>query len=159
MRALTFRQPYASAALSVKPFDNRKTCPPRDLVGRRIAIHAGAAFDKDDEWGLHEKLRYFGMVLDGLPVGGFVGTALLRGYVLFDDDDAVALFDPEEKARCGLTESEIYDVIGSTWRLARARVVLVLSDPRFLPALIPSPGALGFWKVPEQNLAALEACR
>jgi hypothetical protein len=47
MPALTLWEPWASAvAYHGKDVENRSWAPPRDLVGQRIAIHAGMKIDK-----------------------------------------------------------------------------------------------------------------
>lgn len=50
MRALTVRQPWASLIASgAKRIENRTWRPPAALMGQRIAIHAGAGWDKRGE--------------------------------------------------------------------------------------------------------------
>lgn len=44
MQALTLRQPYAGAVAHLgKDIENRSWAPPKDVIGTRIAIHAGGA--------------------------------------------------------------------------------------------------------------------
>jgi len=50
MKALTVWQPWATLiANSAKPYEFRGWCPPRALIGQRIAIHAGARPIRRDE--------------------------------------------------------------------------------------------------------------
>lgn len=59
MRALTVKNPWALfIALKWKRIENRNWAPPAELVGKRIAIHAGAGKLRPvDHQELHEMLR------------------------------------------------------------------------------------------------------
>ncbi|KGT75815.1 hypothetical protein MA20_32000 [Bradyrhizobium japonicum] len=103
MKAISLWQPWASLiAVGAKPFETRHWAPPRELIGKRIAIHAAKKVDKygralaEDVCYGQEKhggveladkvsasiknipehlLQTFGMAL--LPVGCIVCTAKL----------------------------------------------------------------------------------
>lgn len=48
MRALTIWQPWASAVATChRPLENRPWPPPRNLIGRPFALHAGKRWDDD----------------------------------------------------------------------------------------------------------------
>ena len=88
MKALTLHQPWASLiADGRKPFETRSWAPPRSLIGRRIAIHAGRTVDPDaaDQFGYAR--RVIGRTAEGkhpvtaypFKVGEVICTAMLRG--------------------------------------------------------------------------------
>jgi hypothetical protein len=159
MRASTLIQPYATAALTVKPFDNRLKPPPKGLIGQRIAIHAGAKLDEHDKWGLHTRLKqaweYYKVdtgkevVFHALPLSALLGSVLLRGYVSQEPDGEWKGF--------GIEASEVPQVVDSVWRAAGSKCVWVFGEARMLFRPIPMKGSQGWWHVPERHLAALEA--
>lgn len=80
MRALTVKQPWASLIASgVKRIENRSWRPPAALVGQRIAIHAGAGWDKRGE-------RHTTARRGELPQGRVVCTAIIDRVVEASDD-------------------------------------------------------------------------
>ena len=81
--ALSLWQPWASLiAIGAKPFETRGRCPPRRLIGRRIAIHAAgrkprlADLDGETFEAMCEAFGYRRW-LEALPRGAVVCTALL----------------------------------------------------------------------------------
>ena len=72
MKALTLHQPWASLIEDgCKRYETRSWAPPADLIGQRIAIHAGAKRSSEQanlarDWGM-----------DDLPLGAVVCTARL----------------------------------------------------------------------------------
>lgn len=140
MRAVTFQDPYALAALTVKDVDNRKTGIPEKLLGKRIAIHAGAAFDKGDKWGLHGRLRAAGLDFDRCVLGAIIGTVKLLGWVRPDGTGAST---PAHYPEC-------LKALDSPWRAPGAKCLWTLRDPIILAEPIPCKGALGFWTVPPE---------
>lgn len=161
MRALTFIAPFGIAALTVKPYDNRKLVPPKSVIGQRIAIHAGAKYDEIDEWGLLHRVEAAwigsGRAPDALRrenvvKSAIIGTTLLRGYLRRETSVS-------EWRGFGIEAGEVPQIIESGWVVETARVVLVFGDPVILGEPIPMRGAQGWWTVPEQYLPALEVPR
>ena len=80
MRALTVKQPWASLiAAGAKKIENRSWRPPASLVGQRIAIHAGAGWDRVGE-------RHTDMRRDELPRGRVICTAVIDRVIETSDD-------------------------------------------------------------------------
>lgn len=149
MKALTFQQPYASAALSVKQIDNRKQTPPINQIGQRFAVHAGGTYDHGDLWRLHTPLRLAGLELGPtMPLGAILGTVLLKGAVEVASHGR-ALPPGEYKRVFYLTHEEADIATRSPWRAADARWLLVLSEPLWCSSPIPWKGSQGWWNVPD----------
>lgn len=80
MRALTVKQPWASLIASgEKRIENRTWRPPASLIGERIAIHAGAGWDKRGE-------RHTTARRGELPQGSVVCTVIIDRVVEASDD-------------------------------------------------------------------------
>jgi hypothetical protein len=80
MRALTVKQPWASLIASgEKRIENRSWRPPAELIGQRIAIHAGASWDKRGE-------TFTAARKGELPQGRVVCTAVIDRVVEASDD-------------------------------------------------------------------------
>lgn len=79
MKALTLWQPWASIVASgVKRIENRQWPPPANMLGQRIAIHAGQKYDHAS----YEKARELAPELvipqrGACPSGAIIGTAVL----------------------------------------------------------------------------------
>jgi hypothetical protein len=124
MKALTLWRPWAQAIIyGPKRIENRTWRPPRWIIGKRIAIHAGARYDVEGaSWmsggGLFAKSLY-----EPGPPGecrpGLLGTAVVEGVVTRSTDPWF----------CG----------PYGW---------VLTDVVALPEPIPCRGAQGLWDVP-----------
>lgn len=140
MKALTVYQPWASLIVhGKKRIENRVWKPFRNLIGKRIAIHAGKTWDEafpsadylDELEGIHADYRVAG--IEAFPFGAILGTALVVGWA-----DSVAKV-PMDQHRwfCG--------PIG--W---------ILGDVKALPAPIRCRGSQGLWDVPQDVLAEIE---
>lgn len=80
MRAMTVKQPWASLIASgEKRIENRSWRPPAALIGERIAIHAGAGWDKSGE--KHTTARR-----GDLPQSRVVATAVIDCVLESSDD-------------------------------------------------------------------------
>ena len=81
MKALTLHQPWASLiAHGVKTIETRSWAPPRQLVGQRIAIHAGKRVVRGGtSWGTRQAIAdlYGPEWWSEIPVGAVVCTAVL----------------------------------------------------------------------------------
>lgn len=141
MKALTIWQPWAHfIATGAKRVENRDWRPPKDLVGRYLAIHAGKRYDKsaksiETELGLvvpkHEDLPQAAIVAvaivdrvcdssdesEGWDDPWFVGA---WGWILRD----VVAIDPVPRngaQRLWEVKPRVLEQVRSNWRKARAR--------------------------------------
>lgn len=84
MKVLTIREPWASAiAFGDKRIENRTWKPPRYMLGRRIAIHAGKSWTREDREA-SEQLADDGMYEFDPESGTFghiIATAILADVV------------------------------------------------------------------------------
>jgi hypothetical protein len=149
-RALTVRQPYASAMFGPHPKDveNRSRKPPERLIGKRLWIHAGEALEVDalpfvramgfDPLGLGDlwdgdvevlsaavRTKRWDIVPNPLPHGVILGSVLLDSWT---------------------RESS------SPWRDPSEECAWILRDPQPLavPVPVPQGGQLTLgWRLPE----------
>lgn len=121
MRAITLHQPWATAIADLgKDIENRTWRPPANVIGTRIAIHAGSTFDEPGARGVMQLCP--GVTMHWLmsqPRGAVLATAILHGVV---------------------TESESPWFGGPFgWRLVEIRR---LTEP------VKARGAQGLWTLP-----------
>ena len=86
MRALTVHQPWAlMIALGFKTIENREWCPPEDMLGRYIAIHAGQQYDYLGAFSLFNR---WGIVCreSNCDKGAIIAVARLVDVVVQSDD-------------------------------------------------------------------------
>lgn len=139
MRALTLINPWAALIASgVKLIENRTWRAPADVIGQRIAIHAGKKIDQDAIDGVlgseDEHLNEYGgsRILETSlwrVTGAILCTAMLVGVIDENDDPDLEAGDGQE------------------WWFT-GPYGFVLRDVR-LVAPIACKGALGFWRVPD----------
>lgn len=141
LKALTFIQPWGSAVLTCKPYENRPWAPPANVLGKRIAVHAGARYDKSDAWQLKALLPNE-FVVSSVAQSCLIGTVVVAGYV------SVQRYALNHKWHFGISEQEGLAALDSRWRSPDAKFVWVLREPRALTAPLPCKGALGLWRVP-----------
>lgn len=80
MRALTLHRPWGWAiAAGRKPIENRTWYPPKAMIGKRIAIHAGKKLDEHGTWFI-ETLT--GPIPHLAFAEGIIGTAVIGGTTL-----------------------------------------------------------------------------
>jgi hypothetical protein len=153
MKALTIWQPWASLlAHGIKAYETRSWAPPRDLMGERIAIHAGktdrgldiyaasCALDHatcERTAALHH-LRAAHGGLDDLPRGVILATATLAFAVETNGPIGSAVLPPER-------------ALGD-WRPGRWAWRLV--DAVVLARPIRCPGQQGLWDVDDALITA-----
>ena len=83
MRALTIRQPWASLIASgAKRLENRSWSPPADMIGQRIAIHAGQGWDGKRA----QELVGCDLRREDCPAGLVVCTAVIDSVVDHSED-------------------------------------------------------------------------
>lgn len=131
---LTLIQPWGTAILELgKDVENRDWRPPNDLLGGRIALHAGKKVDR----------ALVDALLGGKEVqtGAIIGTVELVG--------CIRLWPGGRRVAYGLDEAQIVAAYKSRWRNPDSSCLWYLREPQALREPIPYPGALGLWKVPE----------
>ena len=86
LRALTVRQPWATAIRDLdKRFENRTWRPPDAALGQVIAVHAGRSFEEE---GADWIAARFGVMLTAktVPLGAIIALARLQQIVKKSDD-------------------------------------------------------------------------
>lgn len=155
MRALTLIQPWATAIIHLgKDVENRGRGPWRTIeIGERIAIHAGAKFDKDDAWGLQREIGEEADELVRHPMHqrALIGTIEIACVVTVEPAISLVAGDIRGDHEAGCR------ALDSRWRSRQATTLIGLRNPRALATPIACKGALGLWRVPAEHVAALEA--
>jgi hypothetical protein len=130
LHALTLWQPWASAVVLLgKDVENRGKPPPRALLGRPLAIHAGLAYDEAAAEDIRREFHLPVADRKQAPLGAVVGLAVLRGSVR--------------------NSASRWAVPGQEHWLVEQAVAL--------PRPIPCKGAQGFWWVPPAVLQEVKA--
>lgn len=133
MKALTLKQPWAWAvAHAGKDVENRTWKPPQSVIGQRIAIHAGKAWDHDGDLTLCRLVD--GPYLQGpgtVTYGAIVAVATVKGVVF----GGIAWF--------------YHWFTGGPYGW-------FLTDVIALPEPIPCKGAQGLWNVPADIEAEID---
>lgn len=151
MLALTEVAPWGSAIMRSKWIENRSWAPPHDLVGKRFAVHQGKTVDAEailDVQGLIP-----GFPSHGHPLGAFLGTVLLFGFVQVGPEDRPVYW----RSWRPLTGAQMKRILKSEWRNPEASHLWLLKDPRPLDEPLPCRGMQKLWAVPAEYLPALEA--
>lgn len=141
MKALTLIQPWGGLiATGVKLVENRTWPPPVKAIGERIAIHAGAKFDRetvrdllDDGFEEHELWRVRSAVL---------GVAKLVGYVVANAVNPT--YHPDR-----IPDGQ------AIW--FNGPIGFLFENPVALAEPVPCKGMLGFWNLPPDVEAAVIA--
>jgi hypothetical protein len=134
MYAISLHQPWASfIAKGIKPFETRGWAPPRWLIGKRIAIHAGSKVRTvmDRQWAVRRGVP-------GLPLGAIVCTAVLAGAYRMGVAERVPGSAPLGNA---FRIDEYGDYSPGRW-------AWWLTEVDQLEPPIATRGAQGFWKLP-----------
>lgn len=146
MKAITLWRPWPYAIFHLPPaiakrVENRSWKPPRDIVGQRIAIHAGKTWDEDGKDFIGRHLAELGLLADlkaqpghdaRVKDEGIIGTAFLAGFLDIGDYRQPP-FRPWFQGPFG-------------W---------LLDDARALPEPIPCKGQRGLWDVPAELIERL----
>jgi hypothetical protein len=141
--ALTLWRPWtALMVVGPKNIENRDWPPPRWLIGKRLAIHAGLKFDEPGWQTAQGILRQVGFdPFDGAlwqmaqTKGSIVGTAVVAGYVVKDDP------------RAGVNIDAIPGAFNSPWFFGRYG--WLFTERKALPAPVPCRGAMKLWRLPD----------
>lgn len=145
--ALSFLQPWLWAILEGhKPVENRSWKPPRSIVGRRIALHASAGYDRDGELFVRRLVETDRNLRSPLVAhrSAIVGTAVIVG--------AFRPAGSRAEVVGPLLDVEVDRLAASPWSFGPW--VWKMAGVRRLSEPVPCRGALGFWKVPV-DVAAL----
>jgi len=130
MKALTLWRPWPTAIFYLgKDVENREWLPPDQIIGERIAIHAGNKYDKDAlDWmlvtfkpGTEGVVKLLTTLKDKDVKGAIIGTAIIDGW-----------------CRPVATKSK-WATGPFCWKLKNN---IILHEP------IPCKGARGLWTVP-----------
>ncbi|MBX3131355.1 MAG: ASCH domain-containing protein [Polyangiaceae bacterium] len=142
MRALTIMQPWAWAICHAnKRVENRTWQPPRELLGRRIAIHAGKRDDAAAVQWMRDELDIDPPA--ALPRGAIVATATLSGVVAVKRHVVTYVGDVDPA------------MVDSPW--FSGPFGWVLDDVRVLADPVSCRGAQGLWTMPPNMARAVEA--
>lgn len=152
-RVLSLIQPWAHCLIWLgKDAENRdwQYPPPREHVGRRIAIHASK---KSPDFDTVQELAGEGFYLPhDLPLGAIVGSARLRGWVRIMDADLNAPRVLEHSDT--LTREEAERLACSRW--AMGPMILAFDQRLGYAETIPARGMLGFWTPTEDDQRRIE---
>lgn len=146
MKALTLHGVHAWCVMHAgKYVENRSWLPSPDLIGERIAIHAGQnpGHVQSREWVNKE----FPVSPKQFPKGVILGTVRLKG--------VIAATSPEEVGFWGLTDDEVEAALSSVWA-GESEAWWIFDDPRPLDQPLPCKGALQLWNVPEDLVGPLD---
>ena len=155
MLSLTLTPPWGTAIMRFGKFiENRMWAPPAALLGQRFAIHQGKTLDEDALDDLIDMCPGFPEEEAIQPeIGGFLGTVELHGFVWFRGGQ------PQWSGASPLAPGALDKIVHSKWRNPTASHLWCLRLPLLLATMVPCRGLQKLWHVPEQHLAALEACR
>lgn len=159
IRALTLRQPWAFAILHLgKSVENRSWKPPRSVIGKRIAIHAGLTLDQPGDNKLRtwlrawEELDLLGKLhaADMYP-GCIIGTVLVTGWARaipnpLNDTALPAL----EYRQAGPTDRRYArSLVYNRWAEAGS-YQWGLANPEPVEHPVRCRGAQGIWTIPPE---------
>jgi len=172
MRCLTLHRPWPAFIFGLggdswKQIENRSWKPPDSVVGTRIAIHAGRAFD-DSAVERVKPWLWEWEDTQGLRDEGVVGTVLLRGWVF--GGGMVPFEEHSHRMRLGviekspaLTRTEAEYVVRNRWfagTVQRSSVGWVLAERVRFAEPVPCRGRQGLWTLPSDvERAVVEAER
>lgn len=155
MLALTLWQPWAWAILHLpediaKPVENRDWMPPRGVIGTRIALHGGKAWDQAGATSLIQ--RGYHVATSLAMRQGILGTARLVGVI-------------EEHAYMARLSAPRFRLVAGSWgETSEARCMpwfvgrygWLFDQRRVFDAPIPCRGLQKLWTVPDDVAARVE---
>lgn len=150
MRAVTLHRPWSDAIVrGPKRVENRTWEPPRSMLGKTIAIHAGKRFDESAALGIaaDPRIEWPPPMTDADSPQGIVGVATLRGWLDLRSDRARTAPESDEE------RSAVWVLRRSPWWVGPVGWWLddvVAIEP------VPCRGAQGLWTVPASTAAIVE---
>ena len=149
MKALTLHQPWASLiAHGVKSIETRSWPPPREIVGDRIAIHAGKRDPDSWEWNDDIRLACEHWDFD-IPLGVVVATARLAEVRKVTQNPRLRRWEPDYRyvlATSRISTLEHREIkIDSFGDFSLGRWLWMLTDIQKVEPLVPARGRQGFW--------------
>ena len=138
--ALTLWRPWPALMLAgPKSIENRNWCPPKYVIGKRIALHAGERFDEDG-WlaaqtilsGYADAAKYQAAVMASMQAKGIVGTAVVAGFMDRTRETATVKGAPFD----------------SPWFFGPIGWILEDRTPLAVP--VPCKGKQGLWRIPAE---------
>lgn len=139
MKALTIKQPWCWAITNgTKRVENRTWKPPRNIMNQRIAIHASARIEKAELLAYSELGAWLEPTVNMLPVGCIVGTAIVKGYIVVNEQGGVTMQSKGAQEYNQRKDPWFCGPVG--WLLDDVRRVTPVS----------CKGALGLWDVPAE---------
>ena len=147
--AITLWQPWASlVAAGVKPFEFRSWPAPRALIGRRVAIHAGARKVSIREIQyLHHRVDNADPTTGLLPHARVVLAAMILEPHLIPRSSVVCLATLGEPIRDAALAKQlgIASPVNDSDRMEHSNWGWPLTDVEALEPFVPARGALGWW--------------
>jgi hypothetical protein len=169
VKALTVWQPWASLIVGAppsydadptppqKPIENRSWLPPRDLIGKRIAIHAAKKLDEDVLDTIQDIFidKLYGPVRapyakpSRFPLAAVVGVATIAGAVVKRSNGTfVDAF--------GKNDLPIIDIGEDGRRFFGGPIGWLFEDRCHLAEPVPCRGFQGLWTLPDDVAAHVE---
>ena len=159
MRALTFHQPWAQLMVwGLKNIETRSWPAPGNLIGQRIAIHAGKRDPRPTDWNIEVQrvvLQRAGSS-HSMPMGAVVATArLIKCMQVVSEPDSIGLVICRGFGE--LSDEPEYDATIRTdpyGDFSMGRWLWVFQDVRRVDS-VPINGRQGVWTLPSELVAEL----
>lgn len=162
MKALTLWRPWPYAIFHLpthvaKRVENRTWKPPERIIGQRIAVHAGATYDRDGADTIGERLASLGLLAElkktpghdeRVKAEGLIGTAVLCGVAAEHGLSAITLVVGRWPS------GPFLECVQEWWG---GPYGWLIDDVQALPEPIPCKGRQGLWDVPVDMEARLVA--
>ncbi len=161
MRALTLHQPWAQLMVwGFKNVETRSWAAPRNLIGQRVAIHAGKWEPRPTDWNI-EIQRIVLQRAGGshsMPMGAVVATArLVECMQVVSEPDSVGLVSCRGFGELGdEAEYEVTIKTDTYGDFSVGRWLWVFQDVRHIEP-VPINGRQGVWSLPAALAAELES--
>lgn len=162
MKAISLHQPWASLIMmGVKKFETRHWAPPRDLIGKTIAIHAAKKRVPTILEHAEDFQRAFGADAPGwsqrLPYGALLCTATLAGayQVAPLDSSRVRII----YSLPGSADPNRFIAIDPYGDFSSGRWIWALTDVETLIKPIPVTGRQGFFNWGNDNVDVTQPAR
>lgn len=157
MRALTIREPWASALVyGCKRIENRTWVPPEVIRGEMIALHTskqslGSKQVREDAAELREA-ELFDFDTERARLGHIIGVAQVAGVVVNDPNEGTGWWWFTDETRAFAETLAV--TIDQRW-LIPGCVGWILSEVHELATPVPARGMLGCWKLSPDIEAAV----